>query len=89
MGDSEGFAYKTGTVNPCFPDFAQGHCFDGWGVDGGVHGGEGGDFGWGYGFVFQAVYVDDAGGDEVVGVCDGGGGGVGHGWGSFRWGMRG
>jgi hypothetical protein len=25
----------------------------------------------------------------VVGVCDGGGGGVGHGWGSFRWGMRG
>lgn len=72
MGDSEGFAYKTGTVNPCFPDFAQGHCFDGWGIDGGVHGGEGSDFGWGYGFVFQAVYVYDAGGEHFFGKGDGG-----------------
>ena len=58
MGDSEGFAYETGTVDSDFSDFVEGHCFDGGGIDGGVHGGQGVDFCWGDWFVVKTICVD-------------------------------
>ena len=85
MGDSEGFAYETGTVDSDFSDFVEGHCFDGGGIDGGVHGGQGVDFCWGDWFVFKTVCVDDVVGDHIG--CDGDGSwdGVRHWEGSFLW----
>lgn len=85
MRNSVGMAYKAGAVNSCFADLGKSQFFDGGGVYVGIHCCQGVYFGLGYWLVFQAVYVDNAGSDEVVGVGDGDGGGVGHGRGSFRW----
>lgn len=89
MRNSVRMAYEAGAVDSCSADLGKGQFFDGGGVYVGIHCCQGVYFGLGYWLVFQAVYVDDAGGDEVVGVGDGGGGGVGHGRGSFRWGDEG
>ena len=85
MGDSEGFAYETGTVDSDFSDFVESHCFDGGGIDGGVHGGKGVDFCWGDWFVFKTVCVDDVGGEHFGCGGDGGWDGVRHWEGSFLW----
>ena len=85
MGDSEGFAYETGTVDSDFSDFVEGHCFDRGGIDGGVHGGKGVDFCWGDWFVFKTVCVDDVGGEHFGCGGDGGWDGVRHWEGSFLW----
>ena len=85
MGDSEGFAYETGTVDSDFSDFVEGHCFDGGGIDGGVHGGQGVDFCWGDWFVFKTICVDDVVGEHFGCGGDGGWDGVRHWEGSFLW----